>query len=91
MIKVIHTIAPEEDMLFDDILSFETDNYVGMFDYQSHEWIMMERDSDILYLKRINCCVDNLAQLDKIVYDIVEEHIVSVSDSSAYCFAIIED
>lgn len=90
MIKVIHTIAPEDDMLFKDIKSFETDSYIGIFDYQANEFVMMARDGLLLYLKRIKGYFDNLKELDDAVYEIVEQHINSVSDSSEYEFKIVE-
>ena len=91
MINVITTIAPENDLPFDYIQSFKTDNYVGMYDYQSCEYIMMcDRDVQ-LYLKHLGDGFESLAELDAAVYNEVEEHIVSVSESSEYQFKIIED
>ena len=91
MIKVITTIVPENHMPFEDIQSFETDDYIGMWNHQCNEWIMMERRSGMLFLQRLGNDIYSLKELDDAVYYAVEEHIVSVSESSEYQFKIIEN
>lgn len=85
MIQLKRILAPVDNTPFDEICSFETANYIGIFVnsfpevYESGFIVMPKADIEysIAFIKAPN----NLEELDGIVYDKVDEHIESVSTS----------
>lgn len=83
MIKVIKTLKTENDMPYKDILSFKTENYIGMWDYIREEWIVMKASDTELYCIKISDG-SSFEELDDAVYQGCEEHIEFVSDRCDY-------
>ena len=92
MIELKRVIAPVDDTPFDEICSFETDDFIGVFiEYKGTEkFALMPKD---VY----EFCIDfidmpkSLEELDCKVYDLICEHINCVSTSRHIEFNIIED
>ena len=89
MVKLIHTIAPENGMDFEEICSFETKTMIGIWNHESNRFVLFAPDDIEFHLWTLPAC-KSLEQLDQEVYNIVEEHIVGVSDSSTYNITIEE-
>lgn len=88
MAKVIKTLAAD-GIDFDDICSFKTENYIGIFDYSDDEFILIRKEGNHVYLLRLSDCCD-LQDLDDLVYKLCEEHIQEVFDTSDYEFILKE-
>ena len=94
MIELRRVLAPVDDTPFDEICSFETENYIGIYVgnfpevYEAGYIIMPKNDIEytIDFIKEPN----NLEQLDSIVYDKVDEHIDCVSTSRCLEIKICE-
>jgi len=94
MIQLKRVIAPIDDTPFDEICSFETENYIGMFvdnfpKYHISGFILMPKDDiefEIIFIETPN----DLEKLDVIVYGKVDEHIESVSTSRHLEIKIVE-
>ena len=83
MIKLIRTLSPENGMNFEDIMSFQTTNYVGIWNHESESFVLMaEQDNYFCVFELHNC--NNLDELDNEVYKMCEEHIIGVSSESNY-------
>ena len=95
MIKLKRILAPVDDTLFDEICSFETENYIGVFvdpfpvAYTSGYVIMPK--SDIGFSLAYADNANTLEQLDEIVFSKVDEHIIAVSTSQSLEIKINED
>ena len=80
MIELKRVIAPIDDTPFDEICSFETDNYIGMFVDYNEKFLIMPKGGlvfDITFANNTN----TLAELDEEVYNRIDEHIKAVSTS----------
>ena len=88
MIELKRIIAPVDDTPFDEICSFETENYVGIFvDYISildsfadPKFLIMPKNTIEFSIEFIEI-PDSLDKLDNYVYDKTDEHIIGVSTS----------
>ena len=83
MIKLVKTLRAENDMSYMNTMSFKTENYVGMWNYDTEEWVLMKVSSVALYLTRIPEC-DSFEELDDKVFCDCGEHIEFVSDRCDY-------
>ena len=89
MAKVIMTIAPDDGMCFGNILSFETENYVGIWDTAQEQFMLMCKSSKYFepwYL--VEC--DDLRELDEEVFEKCGEHITDVYDKCDYTIELVE-
>ena len=86
MAKVITTIAAD-GLGFDDICSFKTDSFIGIWCH-NHERFVLMQDSNIQYSMCVLPSCDDLKQLDDEVYSICGEHIKEVFESSTYEFVL---
>lgn len=94
MIELERILAPIDGTPFDEICSFETANYIGAYvDFfpEVHESgfaVMPKNDIEfsLIFIKAPN----NLDELDSIVYDKTDEHIVCVSTSRCLEIKICE-
>ena len=94
MIELKRTLAPVDNTPFDEICSFETDNYIGIYvnnfpEVYESGYIVMPK-SDIEYSIDFIKTPNNLEELDSIVYDKVDEHIDCVSTSRCLEIEICE-
>ena len=104
MIELKRILAPVDDTPFDEICSFETANYIGIFvdnfpdDWQPGFVILPKGDSEfsldfvkfVSNLERLDD-IANLERLDDIVFEKTAEHINGVSTSRCLEIKINED
>lgn len=83
MIGVINTIAPKNGMDFEDVLSFETEDYIGMWSHTNDTFILFARSDAYFNPVDLGRC-DTLGELDEAVFEECHEHIIGVSDKSNY-------
>lgn len=94
MIKLRRVLAPVDDTPFDEICSFKTENYIGIYvgnfpEVHEAGYIIMP-ENDIEYSIDFIKTPNNLEELDGIVYDKVDEHIDCVSISRCLEIKICE-
>lgn len=87
MAKVITTIAAENGMDFESILSFKTDSYIGIWDDRSNCFLVVA-ESDLLFAPIYLEPCESLQELDDMVFEECDEHILYVFDSGAYKFSL---
>ena len=87
MKKIVKTLAVEDGMCFDEICSFKTDNYVGIWDHTSERYVMFMPFDCEFHMWTLDECGD-LEELDAEVYHTVGEHIIGASDKSTYNFSL---
>lgn len=91
MIKVIHTLAPENGMAMDEIASFETENYFGMYDQYNDEWLLIAKE-DVAFNAGHLDYTNTLDELDSMVYNATcGEHIIGVSRKNKYKLILVDD
>ena len=94
MAKVITTIAAEDGMNFEDICSFETKNWVGIWDYAHEDFALIPKTEDlfgIVYMEYKEGRYIDLEEFDKAVFEICEEHITDVFEKTDYSIVLIKD
>ena len=90
MVKLIRVFAPENGMHFDEICSFETMNYIGIWNHAEDKFALVAKSDLEFNLIHLPIC-DDLDELDGRVYAECDEHIISVSYNSTYEIALKED
>ena len=91
MINVKMTLAPEDESIsFDDIISFTTPTFIGLFDYGKNEYLLIPR-SDRQFESTYIGSPGNLGELDDAVYESTGEHIDKVSTSSDYVLKLEDE
>lgn len=93
MIKVKRVLAPIDGTPFEEVNSFLTDNYVGVYGeyYDGSEGFVifpLDNDEFTMYFAGIP---KTLEELDEKVFELVEERINSVSTSRHLKPTILED
>ena len=83
MISIIRTLVPENGMEFEEICSFETNSFIGIWDHSYDEWILIAKEEAHFESSRIGY-VSNLDELDEEVHSTCGEHIEGVSCHNAY-------
>lgn len=92
MAKVITTIAAENGMDFERIMSFKTDNYIGIVDQIDGGFMLMRKQTayfEPLYID-YHRCGSSLQELDDVVLTECGEHITEVFDHSSYSIELNE-
>lgn len=77
-------------MYFEDICSFETESYIGIWDQKSERFIVLKQSDLEMWMYKVPK-VETLDELDGEVYELIDEHIIGVSDYSNYTFKIDEE
>lgn len=92
MVGLIRTLTPSNGMQFEEILSFETKNYYGIYNGAGNEFMVIgKEDTDLnIYFIDFSYC-HSLDDLDRETFELCEEHIIGVSTSNKYKLQIIED
>lgn len=91
MIKVTRILAPENGMSTNDINSFETKNYYGIWDHSRDRFALIKKEEIEYSSEHLSkSYYDNLQEIDDEVYELIEERIIGVSDSSSFRFTINE-
>lgn len=86
MAKVIMTIAPEDGMCFDNIMSFKTESYIGLWNNVIDKFMLMNQSIYNGYFEPyvLEGDYEELRDLDEAVYELIDEHIIEVFDHSNY-------
>lgn len=90
MVGIIRSLKPENGMEFEDICSFETNSFIGIWDYSYDEWVLIAKENDHFDSSRIDP-VSDLDALDDEVYSICGEHIEGVSKHNAYKITLTKE
>lgn len=89
MVKLIRSLAPENGMPFNDICSFHTMNYIGIWNFVADKFTLIAKsDIEFRAVNLLSC--ESLDELDGRVYAACDEHIIGVSDRSTYSFTLTE-
>lgn len=86
MAKVITTLVAD-GIGFDDICSFKTDNFIGIWCHNHERFLLMEK-SNLQFRACILPLCNDLEQLDREVYSYCDEHIEEVFENSTYEFVL---
>lgn len=89
MAKVITTIAADNGMDINEICSFRTKNYVGIWDENDALFTLVKKKCNVFAPFYLEPC-DDLKELDDMVYEECKEHIEEVFESGCYTFIIEE-
>ena len=89
MIRLVRALALENGADFEEVCSFVTDDYIGIYDHNSNRFVMMAKSDCELNLTILPNC-NSLDELDDAVYEECQEHIIGVSCESNYKI-ILED
>lgn len=88
MAKVIMVIAPEDGMYFEDICSFKTENYIGIWNDIADKFMLMKKSGGYFEPWYLDEEYESLRELDDAVYEICEEHITEVFDKPSYTITL---
>lgn len=81
--KIVRSIAIEGTLEYEDIRSFETEDFFGIWDTSESAFVLLPKTNFQYHHITLNRC-STLAELDDAVFKECLEHITSVSRSSAY-------
>lgn len=87
MIKLIRSLVPENGMDFGSILSFETENYIGMWNNPEGIYVLIAKSDNEFCCYHLSDC-DTLDELDDLVYQKCKERIIGVADSCNYTISL---
>lgn len=90
MIGIKTTVSPEQDIDFNDLVAFETESYVGIYDYCSDRYAVISKVSDEMYIDFVPSGVSSFEELYQYVEDHFEEEICGVSGNSNYKFTLAD-
>ena len=89
MIKLTRILAPADGTDFEDICSFSTESYVGIWDHEASAFVLFAKSDSEFHCMVLPHC-ESLDELDDAVHAKCDEHIDEVSESSSYEFKILE-
>ena len=84
--KVVRSIAIKGTLAYEDIRSFETEKFFGLWDTSESAFVLLPKTNFQYHHVTLARC-NSLAELDDEVFKACLEHITSVSKSSAYTIA----
>ena len=87
MYKLIRKLVPENNMDIEEICSFKTDSYIGIWNHVSGKFVVFEKENYQMFLYELDDCND-LDELYEEVYKVTSEYITAVSDDSDYTFTL---
>ena len=88
--KLKRMLAPENGADFENIVSFATESYIGIWDHCSNGFLLIAKE-DIEFSCEELGNFDTLDELDDAVYIACDEHIQEVFESSAYKITLIDE
>lgn len=88
MDKLITTIVGYGKIHFDEINSFETENYIGIWNYEKWQFMLIRKSDIQFHPKFLKECYD-LKELDDEVMDKINEHIKEIYDTSYYKIELV--
>ena len=83
MAKVVLTIAADDGMSFEQIMSFKTENHIGIWNGIEECFVLIKK-RDIWFEPWLLDKCNDLQELDNIVFEKCDEHITEVFDNSIY-------
>ena len=89
MVRIIRSLAAEDGTRFDDIQSFVTESFVGVWNGVSESFLLMSASADYFEAFKIPFC-KSYEELDSAVMKICGEHVLAVSESGR-CLVKLED
>ena len=89
MIRLVRSLALENGQDFEEVYSFVTDDFIGLYDNNSDRFVFMAKSDCAFNLTVLPRC-NSLDELDDVVYEECGEHIIGVSCDSNYKI-IVED
>lgn len=84
MIGIKKTVAPEKDIDFDDLVAFETESYVGIYDHNSCRYVVFFKAFNEMYVEFLPQNISSFEELYRYIEDHFEEEICGVSANSNY-------
>lgn len=91
MAKAVRTIVLENGMNVDDINSFKTENYIGIFSVPHNDFLVFCKSDNEFWpdiLKYEYGAFSNFEEFDNAVYEICEEHILEAFTGSSYAITL---
>ena len=88
--KLKRMLAPENGADFEHIVSFATENYIGVWDHCSNGFLLIAKEDSEFACEELGN-FDTLDELDDAVYIACDEHIKEVFESSAYKITLIDE
>lgn len=83
MERVIRKLTTENDMDITDVSSFETEDYVGIWDEIDDKYGLLRKSGFLLSLQYI-CNPENIEKLDEAVHELCNQHILNVGRREKY-------
>lgn len=90
MEKVVRALRTENNMHFDEVLSFTTESYIGVWSGLHNKFVLICRE-DVEFNPVLIGNPKDLQELDDAVYEECEEHIIKVSDRAYYKFTLLDE
>lgn len=92
MVKVITTMVAENNMSFDEIKSFETQSYIGCWceGDDNDGWYVFPKGRAEFYCKVFGD-PDGLGELDEMIYNWCNEHIIEVYRNLAVKIELVQE
>lgn len=84
MIGIKKTVAPEKEIDFNNLISFETEKSVGIYDYCSDRYAVITKADSEMFIEFIPQGISSFEELYLYVKDHFEEEICGVSENSNY-------
>lgn len=87
MTELKRQLCPVQPLEYAELVSFRTESYIGMYEYDSHQYILFpvaDCQLELCYLGDPG----SYDKLDEAVYNAVGEHITHVSDDGHYHFVL---
>lgn len=90
MRELILKYSLPDGMRYDDISSFETESYIGIWNHAQNEYLLFSNIDSELYAYSIPY-QDCFEELDSVVYNTVDEHIIRVSKCGKCSITLCEE
>lgn len=87
MAKLIKALIAVNGMDFEDCVSFETKNYIGIWSNSSNQFLLIEKSNSMFEEFELPICT-NFSELEDAVYEICNEHILDVYKSNSYTITL---
>lgn len=84
MSKVIRILGNEDNIDFNEITSFTTKKYIGLWDYESNNYFLVAKEDIEFHPAYLSIPVSSLDELEDAVYAECDEHIEEVFDHCNY-------
>ncbi len=83
MERVIRKLTTENDMDITEVSSFETEDYVGIWDEIDDKYVLLRKSGFLLSVQYIDS-PENIEKLDETVHGLCNQHILNVCRHEKY-------